>query len=185
VNKTYRTAAVLVPPETVWESIQRIRKQHDRHYRRWMPHITLLYPFLPQEMWPDVLEALRQACLRIQPFAVELSRFDRFVHRSSCTLWLAPTPVEALVELQTALWQVVPDCDDTRRHNAGFSPHLSVGQTRDKGSTLARELQAEWNPVRFLAHEVQLIWRNDPPDDVFRMGETLLLGTESLNTQPT
>jgi len=179
VTKTYHTAVVVVPPDAVWEPIQQIRRQYDRHYRRWMPHITLLYPFRPRNMWPDVLDALHQACQRVQPFEVELSRIAFFGHRSSCTLWLAPSPAKALVDLQTALWQAVPDCDDTRRHREGFAPHLSVGQQSGKRpvDTLSDTLQARWSPVRFSVHEVHLIWRNDPPDDVFRIGETLPLGT--------
>ena len=186
MNKTYRTAVVVVPPAVVWEPIQQIRQQYDRHYRRWMPHITLLYPFLPQNVWPNVLDDLYQACRRIQPFEAELSRLALFSHRSSCTLWLAPSPAKALIDLQTALWQAVPDCDDTRRHKDGFTPHLSVGQAphvsagqqtgKKPAASLVDELQAGWAPVRFPVREVHLIWRNDPPDDIFRIGETLSLG---------
>jgi hypothetical protein len=39
---------VIIPPEAVWEPIQAIRRRHDRKLRRWMPHITLLYPFRPR-----------------------------------------------------------------------------------------------------------------------------------------
>ena len=179
MNKTYHTAVVVIPPDTVWEPIQQIRQQYDRHYRRWMPHITLLYPFRPRNVWPNVLDDLRRACRSIQPFEVELSRLALFRHRSSCTLWLAPSPRESLVDLQTALWQAVPDCDDTRRHGGGFVPHLSVGQQAGTkpADTLVDELQDRWSAVFFSVREVHLIWRDDPPDDVFRIGETLCLGT--------
>ena len=44
---THESAIVLIPPQEVWEPIQAIRRVHDRQVRRWMPHVTLLYPFLP------------------------------------------------------------------------------------------------------------------------------------------
>ena len=177
--KTHRTAVVLIPPHHVWPSIQAIRAEYDRHYRRWMPHITLLYPFRPRTDWDALLAPLAGACAGIEPFAVTLGVFDRFRHGRSTTVWLAPQPAAALIALQTALWRVVPDCDDTRRHGAGFTPHLSVGQVasgRADGQLAA--LRASWEPASFAATEVQLIWRGDPPDDVFRVGERLALGRE-------
>ena len=36
------------------------------------------------------------------------------------------------MQLQTALWQAVPDCDEVRRYGGGFTPHLSVGQAREQ-----------------------------------------------------
>jgi len=44
----HKTAAVIIPPEDVWEPIQAIRQRHDRKVGCWMPHITLFYPFLPR-----------------------------------------------------------------------------------------------------------------------------------------
>jgi hypothetical protein len=37
-------------------------------------------------------------------------------------------------------------------------------------------LQATWQPLAFTLSHVCLIWRNDPPDDVFRIGPVLSLG---------
>ena len=46
------------PCETVSEPIQAIREKHDRQFRRWMPHLNLLYPFRPQEEFPALTSAL-------------------------------------------------------------------------------------------------------------------------------
>jgi 2'-5' RNA ligase len=147
-----------------------------------MPHITLLYPFRPREGWSALLKQLEEACRRVPPFRVKLSALRTFRHRNSYTMWLAPEPKHALVGLQTALWQVVPDCDDTRRYRGGFTPHLSVGQTgaaggREQADLIVSELQQAWRPTQFKAASVQLIWRNEPPDDVFRVGHRIRLGT--------
>jgi 2'-5' RNA ligase len=179
MGKTYKTALVLIPPPEIWPPIQAIREEYDRHFLRWMPHISLLYPFRERGDWAGLCGSLERACQRFAPFELELASFDVFQHRSSYTLWLAPEPRDAIVQLQAALCSVVPDCDDTRQHRGGFTPHLSVGQAggRDRPDKLLGELQAAWQPCHFCARAVSWIWRGDPPDDVFRLGQAIPLGS--------
>ena len=44
---THQTGLVIIPPPAAWPPIQALRAAHDRKLRRWMPHITPIYPFLP------------------------------------------------------------------------------------------------------------------------------------------
>jgi 2'-5' RNA ligase len=178
--KTFRTAVVLIPPEDLWPPIQAIRKAHDRQVRRWMPHITLLYPFRPREDFDTATILIEKACRSVRPLEVWLAELRHFRHgRRGCTMWLAPEPTRPLVELQAALQAAFPDCDDVSRHAQGFTPHLSLGQTatRRVGSLLAT-LGRSWQTVSFVADGVSLIWREDPPDDVFRVDRTIPLGPE-------
>jgi 2'-5' RNA ligase len=179
-DKSYKTAVVAIPPDHLWEPIQRLRRQHDRHYRRWMPHITLLYPFRPVSAFEQVTPLLTRACSTLEPFQVKLSRFDLLFHpRRKATLYLIPEPAGPLKELQKALLETVPDCDDVTRFAGGFTPHLSVGQIRSRQTrALCAQLQAAWQPLAFRLSQVSLIRRNDPPDDVFRTGPVLPLGRQ-------
>ena len=116
----------------------------------------------------------------MSPFEMTLATFHVFEHgRESYTLWLAPEPAETLLRLQTAIWQAFPDCDEVRQHGGGFTPHLSVGQvrSREKMEQLVSDWQRSWTPVRFQVAAVSLIWRDDPPDDVFRIERAVRLGT--------
>jgi 2'-5' RNA ligase len=176
--RSYKSAVVAIPPNHLWEPIQRLRKQHDRLYRRWMPHITLLYPFRPLSAFEQVTPLLTRVCRTLEPFEVKLSRFDLlFHHRRKAALYLIPEPAGPLKELQKALLETVPGCDDVTRFAGGFTPHLSVGQIRSREArALCAELQASWQPLAFTLSQVCLIWRNDPPDDVFRTGPVLPLG---------
>ena len=91
--KTHKTAVVLIPPDECWEPIQRIRWKHDCHVNRWMPHVTLLYPFRPPNQFDTVQGSLGEACRPMQPFEVLLTAFNHFHHgRNRYTLWLAPEP---------------------------------------------------------------------------------------------
>lgn len=108
-TKTHTTAVVIIPPEPLWEPIQAIRRQHDRNLRRWMPHITLLYPFVPPRAFEDAIPLLQQASATIIPFAITLRRFALFAHgQRSATIYLAPESAEPLIALQTRLWEAFP-----------------------------------------------------------------------------
>ena len=179
--KSYKTAVVAIPPDHLWEPIQGSRKQYDRHYRRWMPHITLLYPFLPVSAFEQATPLMARVCHSLKPFEVRLNRFDLFVHsRRNTTLYLVPEPAGAFKVLQKGLLKFVPNYDDVTRFTGGFRPHLSVGQTHSqKARSLCVGWQPAWQPLSFTLTHVYLIWRNDPPDDIFRVGPVLSLDIES------
>jgi len=178
-DKTHHTAVVVVPPQECWEPIQAIRRLHDRQVHRWMPHITLLYPFCPASEFDVVVEPLRQACAVVAPFEIALRRFDRFCHgRGRYTLWLAPEPAEVVSRLQSSLQAAVPDCDDVSRYPGGFSPHLSIGQATgdDVAADLQAELQSGRQPLTFVVSQISLIRRSPPSEDVFRVDRSIDLG---------
>ncbi len=175
-RKTHKTALVIIPPENLWPPIQSIRKRHDRVFRRWMPHITMVYPFRPKEEFNVLAMDLSSLCQDIEPFQVELAQFRFFGHsKKKYTLWLAPEPKSQLVDLQSAFLRILPDCNDVNLFPGGFTPHLSVGHVRgwSKMDTLLEELQQDWNPLSFVVREISLIWRGEPPDDVFRVAQTV------------
>ena len=100
-NKTHKTAVVIIPPDELWPPIQAIRREHDRQIRRWMPHITMIYPFRPQEAFEMVADQFSEVCRYINPFEVQLEEFRSFHHkRENYTLWLAPNPQEEIVYIQ-------------------------------------------------------------------------------------
>jgi hypothetical protein len=41
---------------------------------------------------------------------------------------------------------------------------------------LCAALQSAWQPVSFTVEQASLIWRGNPPDDVFRVGQVVSLG---------
>jgi 2'-5' RNA ligase len=178
-RRTHKTAVVVIPPAEAWPPIQAIRRAYDRQQRRWMPHITLIYPFRPMAEFPALRGRLAPVCNRLLPFEINLEVFRFFEHsHQSCTIWLAPDPPEPLIRLQTEVWRLVPDCTEVRDFPGDFTPHLSVGQAAGRKAALARveEWQGSWRPLRFKVSEISLLARNDPPDDVFRVEGVLSLG---------
>ncbi|WP_223645274.1 poly(A) polymerase [Corallococcus sp. EGB] len=167
----HHTALVLIPPEEVWGPIQALRKKHDAKFQRWMPHITLLYPFVPEEDFETAEAILVDALQGVAPFEVTLSAFGHFEHRANATAWLRPDaqPSGALAALHAKLVAALPECA-TSAHG-GFTPHLSVGQlplSTDIPRTLA-EWQRSWRSLKFHVGELCLIRRKgDTPFEIIR-----------------
>jgi 2'-5' RNA ligase len=138
----------------------------------------MVYPFRPKEEFHDLAADLSSLCREFEPFAIELAQFRFFGHsKKKYTLWLAPEPESQLVDLQSAVRKIVPDCNEVNLFPGGFTPHLSVGQVRgqSKMDKLLQEFQQDWKPLSFVVREISLIWRGDPPDDVFRVAHTVIL----------
>jgi poly(A) polymerase len=135
-----------------------------------MPHVTLLFPFLPADQFPGAEPQLEAAAGSVPPFRLKLERFEYFAGPK--TAWLNPEPVDAVRRLQASLQSRFPEFDDVARFPGGFRPHLSVGQGP---ADLTGRLQETWKPVEFEVRDVALI-RRDGPEDPFRVHRTFMLG---------
>ncbi|GAQ83573.1 RNA ligase/cyclic nucleotide phosphodiesterase [Klebsormidium nitens] len=181
-QKVHKSAICIVPPEELWGPIQDIRRVHDKHYKRWMPHINLIYPF-----WVDEGDNFQVAAERavaklssIQPFQLSLKAFNYFQHNRSCTMWLDPTDATAQLQtLQAALQEAFPKCTELSTISDSFKPHLSVGQWRNKRETEEgmRAFGDTWPGLEFTLKEVFLISRADF-DDPFHKRSAIPLGAE-------
>lgn len=170
----HTSALVLLPPPAVWAPLQAIRAHHDPSVRRWMPHVNLVYGFVPEADFPEAAAAVREAVAGLGPLRIRLDTFRTFEHRGSTTVWLEPTPGEPLRELQAALARRFPGCveQDSR---GGFTPHLTVARlTGHDVAAVVRQWQAEWEPLEFTVSSVDLISRRG--DEPFAVRESVLLG---------
>ena len=179
--KTYTTAIVLIPPDEVWKPIQKLRRVHDRNFHRWMPHITLLYPFAEREDFSKVAPTLTAAAASLDTFQTHLSYFDHFRHRRNCTIFLRPEPEEFVINLHASLLKALPAYDDTAKHPGGFHPHLSIGQFQHRRvQDNQRQLQSEWTSIQFEVKEISLIYRASETAERFVVAETFTFGPDDL-----
>ncbi|HEY3448770.1 MAG TPA: poly(A) polymerase [Myxococcales bacterium] len=172
----HTSALVLLPPPEAWPAIQDIRRVHDRHFERWMPHVNLLYGFVAEAQLPEAAERVARIVRGIEPFEVSLKDFGTFDHRTRSTLWLRPDtrPKGALVDLQAALQQAFPRCDEQSKVGERFTPHLSLGQFPDSPTAVAASRSFHFEPLRFQARELCLISRRG--DEPFEVGYRVPLG---------
>ena len=173
----HRSALVVLPPERVWAPIQAIRAVHDPAYARWMPHINLIYGFVPEALFPQAAALIEPLLRGHPPIHLRFAELRRFDHRGSTTVWLAPEPPDALVALQRRLAALFPGCVE-QAVRAGFTPHLTVakltGSPAEIASTIA-QWQAQWRPLECTVSALHLISRGD--DDPFAIRHTLSFGT--------
>ncbi|MFX0029173.1 MAG: 2'-5' RNA ligase family protein [Candidatus Hermodarchaeota archaeon] len=172
MTKVYNSAVVIIPPQENWAPIQEIREIHDRGYNRWMPHITLLYPFRPKTEYPILEKEFTNICKEISPFELSLRDFKYFSHgRQNYTIWLNPKPTNLIINLQAEILKIVPDCDDVNKYKNGFKPHLSVGQIKGKQKLLniIPELQKDWREIKFLLDKVYFISREKIKTSQFKI----------------
>lgn len=162
---THHTAVVIVPPAQIWPEIQAIRGAHDRHATRWMPHVTLVYPFVPEADLERARERLSEAVSETTSFDVTLDRLETFEHGNRLTVWARPSaaPEGALHALQAKIARAFPRCAaEQRGAEGGFNPHLTLAQVDvaepEGAARLARWTRA-WRPLRFTVSAVQVIHR--------------------------
>src|SRR5262249_16386600 len=155
----YHSAIVIIPDETVWPAIQQLRERYDRNYGRWMPHITLIYGFVPEELLETASQLISEAVKGLEAFTIALTAPGTFTQRASTTGWIEAVGDTggALQALQAALQQLFPTCDEQSSRAGGFRPHLTIGQFASEED--ARKILASWKPAAFPVSSVALISR--------------------------
>jgi poly(A) polymerase len=169
IRPVYESILAIIPPEDLFPPIQAIRQKYDAGFVDIVPHITLLYGFLPDEYFEEIVELIAPILVQIQPFTVTLADFEIFTHRKTATAWLRPVvqPEGALYELQKTLNDLFPQCyEQSTKTEAGFTPHLSVGQFDTPA--IAKSRLPKWHPVKFTVDAVALISRRDDEPCVTR-----------------
>jgi len=151
-----------------------------------MPHINLLYPFVPEPKFDLSAEKLASALKNIEPFELTFSSMGHFKHGNSCTLYADPTtlPRDALKPLQKTLEQAFPFCNDlSTKSSTGFTPHLTLGQFTTESQTEAEKskFMKAWEPITWTVSEVHLISRT--AKDPFKIIKTVRFGQSGPNNQ--
>lgn len=157
-GKVHTSTVALVPPESVWSTIQSTRLNlRDRGLFRWPPHINLLYPFVPEDELASAIQLLQPALDDIQPLAtcITLDALGTFGGRSRGVLYAccsSPAETAALQILQGALQAAIPFCDDQQKRGE-FTPHLTLAhfESRDAAEAAKTELLRAkmWTSVTF------------------------------------
>lgn len=159
-DKVYTSTVALVPPESMWPTIQSTRlRLKDRGLFRWPPHINLLYPFVPMEEFALAMQVLQPALdkplsLTLETF-ITLDELGTFGGRSRGVLYAycsSSVETAALQTVQSALQVAIPFCSEQQKQGK-FTPHLTLAhfETRDQAEAAKAELLAAklWTPVTF------------------------------------
>ena len=179
MTKVYSSAVVIIPPIELWTSIQEIRASYDRQIKRWMPHITVLYPFIIETEFNLIIDKFFKVCKNITPFEITLKEFGFFHHgKQNYTLLIKPSPAKLIIQLQQLLLDVVPECNDVNLHKKGYIPHLSLGQIKGKNQiiTLIENLNKKWTKLHFFLDKIHFITRRPNKSSKFEIKKSIVLG---------
>lgn len=118
-------ALALLVPTRLSSHIQDIRRDHDKAYERWMPHINLLFPFVLEHKIPDVTKRLTDELSKLPSFVLILNEVGSFSQREGNTFHLKPKDETKMLELYAAVRRAIPEFKPQRKD---FHPHLTLGQ---------------------------------------------------------
>lgn len=178
MSKVFTSAVVIIPPVEIWPPIQQIRKQYDHQINRWMPHINLIYPFKALSHFNQLSIKFKKTCSNISSFQINLREIQYFTHgKQRYTLWLAPEPSNSIINLQSKLLDLVPDCDDLNKFRSGYIPHLSLGQIKGHLNKILNSIQENWNATSFNVEKIAFIARAFGKNSKFQVKREFFLKT--------
>ena len=141
-NTDHTTALCAIPTfsPALAAFVDEFRREHDKAYKRWPPHINLMYPFVTRSSITQAAATLAPA-LKQPPFALRFLRCGFFEHsKKSMTLYLEPVDCTDLEVLHAAAMACFPDLPPPAR---AFVPHLTLGQFRSLEAVLQAKRQFE------------------------------------------
>jgi 2'-5' RNA ligase len=158
----YSTALVVIIPVEFHDSINFWRSQYDKAYPRWMPHITLYYPFVSVDQFPDVTERIQAAVRGFGSFELNFNRVSHFPQKNKSTIHLRVENDTKLQELFND--QIKPALSEIKISHPTFVPHLTLAQT-DKRNTnqMVNQIQEYFNDksMKITVSEIYLINRSE------------------------
>ncbi|KAI9839008.1 MAG: hypothetical protein M1837_002295 [Sclerophora amabilis] len=90
---SHQTALCIIPPPHVSHEIDKLRSHYDKAYRKWPPHLNILYPFVSPEKLQNAETVIRSVLELQEKVSLPTCSFeksDSFSHRQSATVYLEP-----------------------------------------------------------------------------------------------
>ncbi|KAL0232517.1 hypothetical protein PCE1_002858 [Barthelona sp. PCE] len=170
---SYKTAVVLIPDQIAQNRINEIRAVHDSSkINRWMPHVTLAYPFRSEEQFDDDLyQKLQTIADSVDAFTCNHGEIGSF--RRAGIVYSNPSNRGPIKAIMKAIVRTFPRYNNQKR-GGRFTPHMTIGSKVDDVDMVIAEVQGQLDEVNNHYTGFHLIARGD--DTPFRIVRTFYFG---------
>lgn len=136
------TAIAIIACPKYHLEINKLRSIHDKAYRKWQPHINIIYPFVQASQLNDALVVLKSAFQKtpMESITIKIDQVGVFRHRKNATVFLQPDEgsSERIRVLRKALVEALGRDEGEGTHDGVFRPHLTVGQAGLQGDLIEK-----------------------------------------------
>ncbi len=168
-----QTAIAIIPYGNIIQEIEEIRQEHDPAYNRWMPHINLMFGFVSEKYFQDIVPCLQKAFDNIEPFDIEFKKLNYFSHGKTQVVYAEPElSLSAKLNLQVVYQTIATQFPNLVTKE--FVPHLTLAKAKTNVKELHANLSYGWTPCKFTVKTIDLISRRGP-DDRFQIRHSLSL----------
>ncbi|MFC9820332.1 poly(A) polymerase [Streptomyces erythrochromogenes] len=183
VPATVRTAVAWLPPRLP-DAVREVRRDHDPADARWPAHVNLLFGFVPESSFAEAVPLLAEVAADSAPFEARLEGVHSFGHREEATVWLDPAAAGEAPwqELRRALAERFPGCRGRSGAYGGYTPHLTLGRSRDPQRAVAEFAARLGGAVSARVGELAVLSRRG--DGPMRVRATVALGTGEVRWTP-
>jgi len=117
------SALTIVIPLEFHNKINDIRSTYDPAYPRWIPHINLIFPFVPTTQFNDIKSMLETKLKNYGIIKVELDVVGSFKQKNKYSFHLKP---KKPLRLQL-LFKIITEClPDVKIKHSTFNPHMTL-----------------------------------------------------------
>lgn len=169
------TALTIIAPNEFHDKINQIRSKFDRAYPRWMPHINLYFPFVPEDKFDDICNALC-SLKEFGEFEINMNKLGYFSQKKIATIHIEPTDASKLHELYDKIKYLLTSnkIDISTKHDS-FHPHLTIAQCKKSEIDEYMNTISNWfgSGFKFKIDKIFLIKRHG--DTPFEIKKEILL----------
>jgi len=153
------TALCVIPPDYMHDYVDDFRKQYDKAWERWPPHINLVFPFLDKKNFETIKNSLKIEFVsnNIVPFVIKLDTIDYFEQGNNITVHAKPRKCPELAQI----YKIICDTLKIEPNHTAFVPHMTLGQIPKTDISKVTEIKNSWGSgLNFTIDSLQLISRD-------------------------
>lgn len=170
------TALTIIMPNHMHDYIDNFRRNNDKAYPRWQPHINLLFPFVKEEQFPIIAAKLRTAIQDngFKKFTLHLDTIDHFKQSDCITVHAKPRYDKQIKMLYNLIANTLNITENVKGQD--FKAHMTLGQFGKGDVNKVTEIKNNWGSgLCVYVEAIHLIARDISPSSTFKIVDSIML----------